>query len=249
MLIFPRDYARIPPRYYSERGEKESNPMRKAIILLMFCVLCVAVFAETLKTVEETKKPGDKFGEFTDVRSGKKYKTVKIGNQVWMAENLAYKDESGCWAYDNDENNARTYGYLYDWETACKVCPKGWHLPSDKEWKQLEMALGMRRSEADEPLYRGRPVGTKMKSTSGWNDSVRNDNGNGTNESGFAGLPGGYRINNGLFYDIGNYGYWWSSTQGSSNYAWYRELNYSNADVYRYFSDKQIALSVRCVRD
>ncbi len=223
--------------------------MRKAIILLMFCVLCVSVFAETLKTVDETKKPGDKFGEFTDARDGKKYKTVKIGSQVWMAENLAYKTVTGCWAYDDDENNVAKYGYLYDWETACKVCPEGWHLPSDEEWKQMQMALGMSRSEADksfsdEDPFRGGPVGKKLKSTSGWEEDS-----NGTNESGFAGRPGGWRNLNGNFNAIGIDGSWWSSTQFVSSYAWYRRLSSNHAGVAKYYDDKRLALSVRCVRD
>ncbi len=221
--------------------------MRKAIILLMFCVLCVSVFAETLKTVDEKKKPGDKFGEFTDARDGKVYKTVKIGNQVWMAENLAYKTESGCWAYDDDENNVKNYGYLYDWETACSVCPEGWHLPSDEEWKQLEMALGMSRSEADKSKskkYRGRSVGSKMKNTSGWEE-----NGNGTNSSGFTGLPGGWRNKDGNFYRIGSNGSWWSSSEASSDDAWQRLLSCGGADVGRYDGNRRSAFSVRCVRD
>jgi len=79
---------------------------------------------------------------FTDPRDGKVYKTCKIGTQTWMAENLAFKANSGCWAYDNDEGNVAKYGYLYDWATAMQVAPAGWHLPTDEEWQTLIDELG-----------------------------------------------------------------------------------------------------------
>lgn len=211
---------------------------------LILCLMsgCAVKNKDIVK--DEVSPENDKYGSFIDARDGKAYKTVRIGNQVWMAENLAFKAEKGCWAYDNDESNVATYGYLYDWETACKVCPEGWHLPSDEEWKQLEMALGMSRSEADKFGWRGSLVGTKMKNTSGWKD-----NGNGTNESGFAGLPGGWRGYGGYLLGIGYGGGWWSSTGSGSGGAWGRVLGYNVTSVNGDDYDKQSAFSVRCVKD
>ena len=97
-------------------------------------------------TIKET-------GTFVDSRDGKTYKTTKIGTQWWMAENLAYNVGDGCWAYNNDESNVATYGRLYIWEAAQAACPSGWHLPSENEWKQLEMAIGMSQSETDKRSF------------------------------------------------------------------------------------------------
>jgi hypothetical protein len=77
---------------------------------------------------------------FTDSRDGKTYKTIKIGSQIWMAENLAFKASSGCWAYDDDKSNVEKHGYLYDWNAAKTTCPAGWHVPSDEEWEEVGKA-------------------------------------------------------------------------------------------------------------
>jgi len=168
---------------------------------------------------------------FADSRDGKTYGTVKIGNQIWMAENLNYITSSGSWCYDNNTSNCDKYGRLYDWETAKKVCPSGWHLPSDAEWSTLSNFVGS-------------DSGKKLKSTSGWNSS-----GNGTDAYGFTALPGGYRYYSGNFSYIGDNGYWWSSTESGTTYAYSRGMGYNRSDVTRYDHNKPNGFSVRCVRD
>ena len=178
----------------------------------------------------KVKYKSGKYGSLTDTRDGKKYKTVTIGNQEWMAENLAYKPSIGnYWAYDNDNTNVAKYGYLYDWQTAKNVCPSSWHLPSDREWTVLTDHLGGQNES-----------GTKMKSTSGWKDG-----GNGTNESGFNAFPGGFLTIVGNFDFIGSSGYWWSSSEYSADYAIFRSVKY----VSNYYFYKASGFSVRCLRD
>ncbi len=197
----------------------------------------------------------------TDI-DGNVYQIVKIGNQWWMAENLKvthYRNgdilhnifSSSMWKglsngaycfYNNDNSN----GLLYNWyavNNSRNIAPQGWHIPTDEEWKQLEMYLGMSQSDADNTEWRGTDEGSKLKSSSEWNN-----NGNGTNESGFTALPGGYRNYAGEFYVVGDYGYWWSSTEFGSS-AWSRILYYSNSAVRRANNDKRSGFSVRCIMD
>ncbi len=167
-----------------------------------------------------------------DKRDGKVYKTVKIGNQVWMAENLAYKPSSGnYWAYDNNSSNVAKYGYLYDWQAAKNVCPAGWHLPSDAEWSQLTDFVG------SDP-------GTKLKAKSGWSSF-----GNGTDNYGFSALPGGGRSRNSKFGTIDDYGFWWSSTEFKADNAWGWNLYYDYSGVGRSYYGKSWGFSVRCIKD
>lgn len=125
-----------------------------------------------------------------------------------------------------------------------KLCPAGWHVPTDADWKILEMALGMTKDEADGIFDRGTDQGTKMKTTSGWNDYC-----NGTNSSGFSGLPGGYRDGRGSFNGAGTNCHLWSSTERQTFSAWYRSLGYGRFGVYRQEGNKKAGFSVRCVRD
>jgi uncharacterized protein (TIGR02145 family) len=185
--------------------------------------------------------------------------TVTIGTQTWTTKNLdvatfrngdaipqaktkeewvaADENEQPAWCYyENEAKNGTKYGKLYNWyavNDARGLAPAGYHIPTDEEWTVLSTFLG------------GEDVaGKKMKSTSGWNDD-----GNGTNSSGFSGLPGAGRGNNGNFGFVGNYGYWWSASEGYGSDAWYRLLNSYNASLNRSSSSKGNGFSVRCVRD
>jgi len=178
---------------------------------------------------------------------GQVYNTVLISNQCWLAENLNY-EAGNSWCYDNDPSNCNTYGRLYDWETALGVCPDGWHLPGDDEWKILEGTVDSQYPvgdpEWDGQGYRGFDAGKNLKSTSGWNN-----NGNGTDLYGFGALPGGVRSSSGSFDYLGFYGYWWSSSERSGSGAWLRRLSYDNDGSRRYYYYKTYGRSVRCLKD
>ena len=190
-------------------------------------------------------------------------KEVTIGKQVWMTQNLnvdkfrngdlipeaktdeewrkAGENDEPAWSYyNNNPDNGDRYGKLYNWYAVNDprgLAPEGWKIPSDEEWSRLEDFLG------DISV-----AGTKMKSTDFWADN-EGKSGNGTNESGFSGLPGGNRNFNGSFLYIGAQGNWWSSSEYFSNIAWYRYLHYSDGTVYRYNYSKGNGFSVRCLRD
>lgn len=208
----------------------------------------------------------------TDVDSNV-YKTVMIGNQLWMAENLVVtryrngdliqnvtsnsewtKLSTGAWCnYDNNVSNADVYGKLYNWyavNDSRGLAPEGWHVPTEEEWKQLEMTLGMSRSEADYPGWRGTNEGSKLAgNTSLWESGILEANSE-FGESGFSALPGGFRDGLGAdYYYLSKYAYFWSSTENGSNHAWSRYLYYYSPDVHRLDSNKHYGLSVRCVRD
>lgn len=186
-------------------------------------------------------------GGFTDTRYNDDYKWVKIGSQIWMAENLNYKSSYGSWCLEDDESNCSTYGRLYNWEAAKNVCPKGWHLPSDEEWKELETVLGMSISQINKTSFRGKDEGGKLKET-GFTHWLSPNKGS-TNESGFSALPVGYRLSNGEYHSVGKCAIFWTSTEHLSGFARNRELYYSRSDIYRDKSNKTYGFSVRCIKD
>ncbi|MFC2124526.1 LamG-like jellyroll fold domain-containing protein [Bacteroidota bacterium] len=165
-------------------------------------------------------------------------------------------------AYEDSVANIDTYGLLYTWAAAMNgesssdknpsdvqgVCPTGWHLPSDDEWKELEMHLGMSQSEADQSGFRGSDEGGKLKETG--TDHWQSPNTGATNESGFTGLPGGFRLNTGDYRQLERRGHFWSSTENDSVSAFRRILDYDSATVDRDGTrPKNNGRSIRCVKD
>jgi uncharacterized protein (TIGR02145 family) len=197
------------------------------------------------------------------VANAQNFKSVIIGDQTWMTENLnvekflngdsiplvetikewekAGREGEPAWCYyNNDPANEVIYGKLYNWYAVCDsrgLAPKGWHIPTSKEWRELTDYLGG-----------WKVAGTKMKSKEGWSEV-----GNGTNESGFSGLPGGRRSKYGLdtytFNAIGKFGYWWTSTMFTPRTSKSRSLCYKLEIVQRLDWDKAEGMSVRCIKD
>jgi len=191
-------------------------------------------------------------GELPTDFDGNSYTTVQIGNQWWMKENLRVThatngDTIVSYCYDDDTVYARTFGRLYTWDVAMNgsvvecaqgICPDGWHIPSDDEWKDLEKYLGMTQSEADlENTWRGTGVGTKLGPGG---------------SSGYEALYSGRRSPNGYYTFLTEYEYIWTSTEYSAdaNYAWRRCLSKYANNVGRWNTfPKTYAFSIRCIKD
>jgi uncharacterized protein (TIGR02145 family) len=215
----------------------------KLFAVTLFCIGLTELQAQTMKDID-----------------GNVYKTVTIGTQVWMAENLKttkYNDGTAiplvtddkawealttpayCW-YKNDATaNKNTYGALYNWYTVNtnKLCPRGWHVSTDAEWTTLTTYLG------------GESVaGNKLRETG--TTHWRYQNTGATNESGFTALPSGYRNYDGAFDNVGYFGFWWSATEYVATAAWFRLMDCGNSGVSRGVNgSKRNGWSVRCLRD
>ena len=192
---------------------------------------------------------------------GNVYTSLTIGTQEWMSENLRttkysdgtpipnvtdetewYNDTTGAWChYDNDNKYDTIYGKLYNFyavETG-KLCPTGWHVPTFYEWNVLKTYL----------MEKGHREGTVLKSTLGWNDHI-GKSGNGTDNYGWSGLPGGRRNYSGGFSAIGEIGYWWSSTAAIDlNMAEITSITNSRGGLYGHLDFNRLGASVRCLRD
>jgi uncharacterized protein (TIGR02145 family) len=203
---------------------------------------------------------------FTDTRDGHTYKTVKIGNQFWFAENLAYlpnvtvpgtgsdsvaynyvynQTSCGCLGKARDNENYKTYGTLYNWTAAQKVCPSGWHLPDNDEWEELANYISDDMGELQNIDGNWQVLGEILKSESLWENE-----GNGTNDYGFGALPGGIRdLDSGEFIGLTFEGVFWSSSETDTNYAFCRSLNNQESVFFSSSKQKASGFSVRCVKD
>ncbi len=200
---------------------------------------------------------------------GQIYNTVLIGTQCWLKENLNVGSmipgsqdmmdnsliEKYC--YNDEIDSCDVYGGLYQWNEVMQytttpgvqgICPPGWHIPTDEEWKQLEGEVdsqyGYPDPEWDNIEFRGFDAGKNLKTTSGWFN-----NGNGTDDYGFSALPGGYRYYAGNFYNLGKTATFWSATEFNSSRVWARGLGYGNDEAGRSYYSKGYGFSLRCLKD
>ena len=203
------------------------------------------------------------YGSLTDTRDNQVYKTVVIGIQTWMAENLNYADSASMtnlmgnsWCYKNSADSCAKYGRLYTWTATMNiassyqealaaavistpqqgVCPAGWHIPTFNEWGILQIFVGYD------------VAGTMLKDTTGW-DAYRGVSGNGTDSYGFSVLPGGYRRSNDYFSDVSLGAYFWSATEYDIKDAFNLSFNNIHKGIFTNSYYKGNAYSVRCVKD
>lgn len=232
-------------------------------IILMGIVL---ILTGSCKKKEENNTQS---GDITD-KSGNVYTAVVIDTQTWLDKNLiTTKYNNGDtivtttpatldisneitpeyqWAYNGDESSVASYGRLYTWYAVTDnrgICPTGWHLPTDAEWKTLETGLGMTQAQADATDWRGTDQGTELKSTTKWQN-----NGNGTNSSGFNAVGCGSRdLTGDPFHGVSFFGYYWTTTQTDAITAWARNLSCNFNGVNRSAWKMGYGFSVRCIKD
>ena len=172
-------------------------------------------------------------GKLVDVRDGKEYRTTKIGDQIWMAQNLDFQME-GSWSYQNNEENEHIFGRLYNWESAIKACPAGWHLPSDDEWQKLEKYLGMPDDDLSKTMaWRGTNQAKRLVSDSTLMFNL---------------LYGGYRNPPSNYNLLKMQGFFWTST-GVQGSAWFRQMYEGSDKIFRRTRPDNWAFSVRCIKN
>ena len=233
------------------------------LVAFIFLTACTDYVQQIKDRYGEWETSDEIVGSITDSRDGQTYKTVKIGSQIWMAENLNYKTENSWCGGGNGtaEGDCSKYGRLYTWAaamdsvgawskngkgcgygTTCSptypvrgICPEGWHLPTEAEFETLFTAVGGKST-----------AGKVLKSTTGWTTYSGI-----TNEDAFAfsALPAGYRNLNGYCYNEGDYAYFWCSTEGNTDYAYNVNLYYGNGGAYLGSYSKGYGFSVRCLKD
>jgi uncharacterized protein (TIGR02145 family) len=244
--------------------------------LNVYCLNGLEKVDEVVVTATAQAGSGAEDGTFVDSRDGNEYEWITLGDQIWMAENLAYLPSVNTtgsthgldpryYVYEYDGTdveeakssfNYTTYGVLYNWPAATDACPTGWHLPADEEWMELEIYLGMSYTEAYSEYYRGTDQGSQLAGNEAlWVDNALENN-YAFGSTGFDALPGGFYYSS--FIDIGYDGYWWTASeyessahqyQGIYTHSWARRIRNSYSSVWRSYDYKGEGFSVRCVKD
>ncbi|MCF6240341.1 MAG: hypothetical protein L3J74_03225 [Bacteroidales bacterium] len=208
--------------------------MRTVIITAAFLISFNWLNAQNYTTPNVPDTTVETTNSFVDMRDNRTYQIVKIGEQIWMAENLDYKTDKYSYCYGRKSTNCDKYGRLYRWEAAKNACPEGWHLPTDEEWIALEKALGMPEADVSKSnTWRGTNQGVQlMKDTS----------------IGFNAVLGGYFNPPSNYFLGGMQAFYWTATE-KGGLAWYRQLYKDSKQVFRNIRAKSWGMSVRCVKD
>jgi len=254
--------------------------MKKLTKLSVLMFIAIAIGFSSCKKDDDKKddksdsnnNPSLQYGSFTDTRDSKTYKTIKIGTQTWMAENLAYigsdiqhitdKDEwswngnHDAWCYyNNSDVIGETHGVIYQREAANIACPSGWHLPSASEWDKLSVYL--RDNGFD---YNGEigsmGIAKSLATNYGWKVSTfRGDVGSTElseyrNKTGFSALPSGYRSSGGYFEYLEEKGFWWNTSDNDDNsFGYYHYLIWDNTTISSGVFSQKYGMTVRCIKD
>jgi uncharacterized protein (TIGR02145 family) len=186
-----------------------------------------------IRATFQSKIADSQSGMFVDNRDNQQYKYIKVGDQTWMAQNLNYQTSAGSWCYDNSSTNCSNFGRLYSFNAAMNVCPLGWHLPSDLEWKNFENIM----QGNDVNLDIGDLITITGKSV------------NPQSINKFNVVLGGWRSYKGSYYRLGFSTNFWTSSSENKTYAWSRKIDNSTQRIFRDSYDKESGFSVRCIKD
>ncbi len=243
-----------------------NSQARSILVLMIFIFICNTQFCFS-KQIEK-KSPGDTIPTTVKDVEGHVYHTIKIGNQVWLQENLRTKkyrngksisknitkaqwtaDKTGaCSVYDNDSIKENAFGLLYNWYAVANpagLCPTGWHVAKDSEWNQMVKYLDDYADTTEQKRVQSEVAGGQLKEIGITHWASPNTGATGT--ANFLGFAGGNKSGDGKCNDVGAYGYWWTATSSSAAEAYGRLLSYFNGNIDRFKTSKNLGFSVRCI--
>ena len=227
----------------------ESASMKNRTILIIYLIVYVTLaYSQGTPNLEEDTTISEKVNilSFIDNRDNTPYSYIDIDGTYWMTENLIFKSENSL-IYNHDVNNETVFGRLYSWKEATCACPDAWRLPTEEDWKKLELHIGLNQEEINLTGWRGtnQADALKDKKNNTWLSKMHLT----SSDVGFNAPAGGVAYSKNSFANIGLGGYYWSATSYYSSFAWSRYVSYNKGSFYRNISAVNWYFSVRCVQD
>jgi uncharacterized protein (TIGR02145 family) len=219
--------------HFRKSLKTQKIPVMKKLWIILVSAVVLSDCSLFNKGEEAAPEIVNTVSSFVDSRDNEKYASVSIGDQVWMAENLNYSCD-GSFYYKNNARHADFYGRLYTWKAALEACPEGWHLPTDDEWKKLEMHLGIKKNQVDDTEWRGSDQGKQL--------SVKGN-------AGFNVMMAGYRNIEGMYDELDEIATFWTASEHNKFDAWNRGMESGRDMISRRTYAKDYGFSVRCVKD